>query len=509
MDETFQIVWLKRDLRIEDHQALFEARKRGRIIALYAHEPDYWELPDTSARQWHFISECLAPLANQLGKLGIPLVFHHGPSEEAFARLVKYIKLGAVYTHQETGNFWTFERDTRVINYLADKEIPFREYLQHGVFRRLVNRNGWADRWDSMMLETGPPLPARQEWPTTETDTLRQDFQLIIPEIILDVDHCPHRQVGGREAGLALLASFLNGRGENYRKAMSSPLEGADACSRISAHLAYGTLSMRETFQAAISKLRMLDRENPSHTKMRKSISSFTSRLHWHCHFIQKLETTPSIEWEELHPAYRDMRNEANREFLERWYKGQTGLPFLDACMRSLQETGWLNFRMRAMVMSFASYHLWQPWQESGKLLGKLFTDYEPGIHWPQIQMQSGVTGFNTVRMYNPIKQGYDQDKEGTFIRRWVPELADLRKEEIHEPWKIGKAPNGYPDAIVDYQSAAREAREKIWSVRKGDGFRKKKRALLEQHASRKPAQHQRRKRVDKKASSDQLTLDL
>lgn len=509
MDETFQIVWLKRDLRIEDHAAFFEARKRGRILALYVIEPDYWQLADTSQRQWHFIAECLEPLSLQLAKLGIPLLYFHGSAKTAFQKLVEKCDISAVHSHQETGNYWTFQRDISIASVLTSHQIPWHEHLQHGVFRKLESRNGWAEYWDKMMLETGPPLPARQVWPEEKIQTLSSEFSLEIIDPKIGVDFCPKRQKGGRDEGVSLLASFLNGRGEHYRKAMSSPLEGADACSRISAHLAYGTLSIRESFQAALNSLRSLDKENPAHANMRKSISSFTSRLHWHCHFIQKLETEPEMEWRELHPAYRGMRSEVNHEFIERWYLGQTGLPFLDACMRSLKETGWLNFRMRAMVMSFASYHLWQPWQETGKFLGTLFTDYEPGIHWSQIQMQSGTTGFNTVRMYNPVKQGYDQDKAGIFIRTWVPELANLSNEEIHEPWKSGKPPNNYPDTLVDYKSAARDARDKIWSVRKGDVFKSEKRKLLKTHASRKPSHHKGRNRKSQKDNADQLTLDL
>ena len=94
--------------------------------------------------------------------------------------------------------------------------------------------------------------------------------------------------------------------------------------------------------------------------------------------------------------------------------------------MRALRHHGWINFRMRAMLMSVASYQLWLPWRQSGEALARLFVDYEPGIHWNQCQMQSGTSGINTVRIYNPIKQGLDHDPEGRFIRQWLPELRDV-----------------------------------------------------------------------------------
>ncbi|MEO1794274.1 MAG: FAD-binding domain-containing protein, partial [Pseudomonadota bacterium] len=118
------------------------------------------------------------------------------------------------------------------------------------------------------------------------------------------------------------------------------------------------------------------------------------------------------------------------------------------------------------------------------------FTDYEPGIHWPQSQMQSGTTGINTVRIYNPVKQGYDQDPDGDFVRRWIPELADIPGADVHEPWKSDIADTildkTYPTAIVDHVEAAREARQRIYGIRRGDTFRDTANAIQSKHGSRK-----------------------
>ncbi len=509
MDEPINIVWLKRDLRIEDHAALFCARKGGKILAVYMVEPDYWLLPDTSHRQWQFIEQSLAPLKEQMAKLGIPLLFFRGDAVEAFAGLISDLNIASVHSHQETGNLWTFKRDIAVGEFLKSQNIRWHEHMQHGVFRALDTRNGWAKRWDVMMGEAGYPLPARQEWPSLQVDILSKPFSLEILRPNFSTTALSQIQTGGRHEGISLLASFLGGRGENYRKAMSSPLEGADACSRISSHLAYGTLSIRECFHAAVETLVSLDKENPANKKMRASLVSFIGRLHWHCHFIQKLETAPAIEWQELHPAYQGMRTEVDEELMERWFTGQTGWPFFDACMRSLQATGWINFRMRAMITAVASYHYWLPWQKSGQMLGSLFTDYEPGIHWPQIQMQSGTTGINTVRVYNPIKQGYDQDSDGIFIKRWVPELSHLEGKALHEPWMLDQPPKNYLPIVLDHQQAAREAREKIWSVRKGKGFRSEAKDILNKHSSRKSLKQTNHSKRKKHADPDQITMDF
>ena len=234
---------------------------------------------------------------------------------------------------------------------------------------------------------------------------------------------------------------------------------------------------------------------------------------------MQKLEDEPELEWRCLHSAYEGLRpREPDVARLRSWEIGETGLPFVDACMRYLNATGWLNFRMRSMLMAVASYHLWLDWRATGLHLARQFTDYEPGIHWSQTQMQSGTTGMNTVRIYNPVKQGHDQDPDGIFTRRWVPELAEVPDRHLQEPWTwdgagslLGKR---YPEPIVDVKVAAAEARQKVWAVRRGEAFRIEAARVVEKHASRKDGtrhfvndRERRAKRA--KPAPDQLSFDL
>jgi deoxyribodipyrimidine photo-lyase len=238
---------------------------------------------------------------------------------------------------------------------------------------------------------------------------------------------------------------------------------------------------------------------------------SFAGRQHWHCHFMQKLEDEPRLEFENLHRAYDGLRPEvADPARLAAWCAGATGYPFIDACMWALKDHGWINFRMRAMLMSFASYHLWLPWRQTGLHLARQFTDYEPGIHWPQVQMQSGTTGINTMRVYNPVKQGYDQDPTGQFVRRFVPELAAVPDAFIHEPWRWPDAAGlNYPAPVVDNLSAAKAARDALSGIRKQAEHRAIADTIQQKHGSRKaglPMTGQgRRKRVAPQA--EQLSL--
>jgi deoxyribodipyrimidine photo-lyase len=183
-----------------------------------------------------------------------------------------------------------------------------------------------------------------------------------------------------------------------------------------------------------------------------------------------------------------------NEEFLQAWSDGKTGYPFVDACMRSLRATGWINFRMRAMLTSFAAYDLFLDWRRFSHYLARQFLDYEPGIHYSQLQMQSGTTGINTLRIYDPVKQGHDHDSAGTFIKRWVPELSALPPELIHEPWKITPLDQRqfgielgvtYPHRIVDHLRAVKKAKEVMAIYRKKPETRDEASAVLVKHGSR------------------------
>lgn len=486
------IVWFKRDLRISDHRPLYEASRHGPVLPLYVVEPSVTGAPDFGTRHWEFIRGSLTELRVSLAALGQPLVVQTGEAADVFRHLYETLGPFTLYAHEETGNDITFQRDIAVRKWAESEGIPFHEYYQNGVVRMLRDRDGWSKIWDKRMGEELVPSPGRLE-PVTGivADDIPTSEHLSLPPLQGTV------QESGERAARQTLQSFLYERGQPYHYALSGPLTAFDYCSRLSPHIAWGTISLRTVVQALRTRQAELkDETTPEAVEWRKSLRAFNGRLHWHSHFIQKLESDPAIEFQGFIPAYDTLReDEFDQGRFEAWCRGRTGFPMVDACMRALTETGYLNFRMRAMLVSFASYNLWLDWRKTGHFLARQWTDYEPGIHYSQLQMQSGTTGINTIRIYSPTKQGKDHDPEGIFIKKWVPELEGVPLKYIHEPvtmppevqeqagCMIGR---DYPEPIVDHVVTGKEARRRIYELRRLPELRQQAEKVMERHGSRK-----------------------
>ena len=477
------IVWFKRDLRIEDHDPLFTACQSGNIIPLYIIEPDLWSQPDTSRRHWHFIHDSLHDLDHSLQKYGGKLIIRTGDVINVLEGIRQNLGAFTLWSHEETGNAWTFKRDVAVAKWCKSNRIIWNELPSNGVVRRLKSRDDWSGLRNVRMKNSIIPTPTFIPFfnhITSESIPSKED-----PFFGKRIEGTT--QSGGRLEALRTLYSFLKERSGKYMFTLSKPGVSARHCSRLSAHIAYGTLSVREIEQATKKRIKDLeDIADPESKNLIYNLLSFLSRLAWRCHFVQKLEQQPEIETQCMHPNFEGMREPHFREdYFEAWKNGATGYPLIDACMRSLIQNGWITFRMRAMLVSFASYDLWLDWRQTAPYMASLFTDYEPGIHYSQFQMQSGVTGINAIRIYNPIKQSLDHDPEGKFILRYVPELKNIPLSFIHEPWKFGNLPKHYPEPIVDHKKAIQYAKEQLSERRKTTGFKESARSTHKKLGSR------------------------
>ncbi|MEO0480819.1 MAG: deoxyribodipyrimidine photo-lyase [Planctomycetota bacterium] len=506
-----QILWLKRDLRVDDHRALAQAIEHGPVLGLFVFEDGLIEHHDTDAAHLEWQIQSLQELREAFRSRGSEILVRRGEICEVLRDLRRELCFEAIHAHEETGNLWTFARDRRVAEFCRRENVGLHETWQFGVVRKLETRDGWSKLWDARMRSK--PIPAPDRIPSPEG--LAPDPGAIPSLEDLGVAPTPRTpshskadvQTPGEAAGALTLESFLSTRSVNYRADMSTPVAGWEGCSRLSPHLAWGNLSMRRIQHETRARSAELKAQRADGLDFPKtwlpSLSSFQSRLRWHCHFMQKLEDQPDLESVEMNRAYAGIRDDLrSKETLERYRSGQTGYPMVDACMRCLHETGWVNFRMRAMLVSFGTHHLGQPWQDIGRILALLFNDFEPGIHYSQTQMQAGVTGINTVRIYSPIKQVTDQDPEGVFLKRWVPELEGVGKKFLPEPHEMSEAEQSnagcrigtdYPEPIVDHKTAYKAARDRIWAVKKTAEAREESQRVYEKHGSRKrPMQRSR-----------------
>lgn len=477
----FQVVWYKRDLRVRDHQPLAEAAARGPVLPLYIVEPEVVQAADYDSCHWTFTRASLEELRKSLAALGQPLVVRTGDALEILSK----IPIAALWSYEETGNGITYARDRRVRRWTKERGIPFTEFPANGVVRRLATRDGWSKIWEQRMAA---PVIA----PPIALAPLSKVRPGVIPshqDLGLAIDHRTGAQKGGESKALETLESFLSHRGHHYHAELSSPLTAEASCSRLSSYLAYGNLSTRQVVQATRNRIASLDGPEAAHWK--RALRAFDARLHWRCHFMQKLEDEPRIEFENFVRSYDGMREPHWRDdWFEAWKTGRTGYPMVDASMRMLAQTGWINFRMRAMLVSFAAYHLWLHWRQPALHLARYFVDYEPGIHYSQFQMQSGTTGINTLRMYSPAKQQQDQDPEEVWVKRWIPELGTPE----------------YPLPVVDHKEAIALARQRIGEVRRSQNTRAEASQVREKHGSRKRPP-KARKAAPKAPKTDQMML--
>jgi deoxyribodipyrimidine photo-lyase len=489
------IVWLKRDLRLRDHAAIKAAVEANHpFIFIYIFDPRIVAAEDSDVRHWRFVQESLSDLNIQLKEFNTQVYAAFDNSETVFQQLIAHHQVNAIYSHQETGNRISYDRDLAVQKLLNENAIPWHEFQTNGVIRGLKDRSDWDTQWRKFMIQ--PPEDVMLNASYFEPLSMKA-WKALFPNEVPDT-FCQHHssfQPGGEKNAWRYLQSFLQKRHENYSLHISKPLLSRKGCSRLSPFLAYGNVSIRQVYQMTLALL-------PS-SKNKRSLYNFISRLHWHCHFIQKFESECRIEFENFNKAYDAIIKDYHPEFIQAFENGQTGIPIVDANIRCLKETGYTNFRMRAMLVSFFCFNLWQDWRHL-HFLARQFLDYEPGIHYAQLQMQAGTTGINTLRIYNPIKNALDHDPEGAFVKQWIPELAEVPFPEVHTPWKLEESAQllfncrigiNYPAPIIDIEATQKKATEFMWTFKKSSEAKEEGKRILSRHVKSKPMRRTKTKK--------------
>lgn len=425
-----QVLWFKRDLRLSDHLPLFEAMRNakhhGLVLPLYIHEPSHIADPHTARQHQAFLHECLDDLQQQFRAVGGYLHEELGEAVEVLAALHAQFKFTHLWAHQETTQLAQYQRDKAVAVWCRSTGVEFIELPQNNVqrgasFSRALEEKPSFQTYLDRAAQEPIKNPAGRDLSAFFTSKPPHELKRsAIPSAA--GDDKPLRMKGGRTQARAVAAKFFTpAKLKSYPFSISSPLKAWNGCSRLSPYLACGVVSDREVLQKLNALVNTVHGQGDAHAiaKVEDAARFYVDRLIWRQGYFQQFENHTGLETDAF---YQGEPSEINAAYLQAWQNGQTGFPYIDALQRCLFQTGWLNMRARATLVSFACVQLGLPWQPVALYLAQQFLDFEPAIHYGQVRIASGTSHFSQMLVYDPLKQQLEQDPKGEFVKRWLPE---------------------------------------------------------------------------------------
>ena len=439
MSTPLHLVWHRADLRTHDHPALVVAlemaKSGGIVVPVVIVDDAIFERPDlTPRRQAHFLENVRA-LRESYRQLGADLVVRRGKPEVELDKLAQ--EWGDVFSIHfiKTYTSYAKARDAATATALSNRGIEIHAYggqYTHEPGEVLTNDGG----------RYGVFGPYRRKWQTLDKpDVLAKPDKLPALPSKIKVGEIPRVESdialpdAGENAALGRLEWFLKNGEETYEKTRNEPAR-EDSTSKLSYYFNIGVLSPRLAFERA-------------------NTEKWRQELTWWDFYADVLDRAPESNAIEYRAEWREFPWRENDEIqgdLERWKNGQTGYPLVDAGMRELQQTGFMHNRVRMICASFLTKHLLIDWKIGEEIFRGLLLcgDRAQNVGNWQWVAGCGVDPSPYFRVFNPTGQGEKFDKRGEYVRRWVPELADVDAKNIYEPWKLDAMPKGYPAPMID-----------------------------------------------------------
>ena len=442
------LVWIRRDLRLEDHRALSEATSRyERVAVVFVFDRLILDsLRDRCDRRLTFIYDSLVEIDSALREAGSRLIVLHGDPTVAIPELVSKLGACALLTNQDYEPY-AIERDAVVGASLKALAVSFETFTDQVIFGP-----------DEILKDDGTAYRVYTPYSKAWKAQLSSERVHELP--VKDGKWCPLESLGdtpqlgsiesygfsrntlwlapGASGAKKRLAEFER-RIERYSAERDRP--DLNTTSGLSVHLRHGTISARACVRAAL--------EQDSN-----GAEKWLNELIWREFYMMILGNFPHVVHSSFKPDCAAIDWPGSREHFDRWCEGTTGYPFVDAAMRCLNETGWMHNRLRMVVAMFLTKDLlcdyrWGEEYFAEKLLDFDLAQNNGGWQW---SASTGVDAQPYFRVFNPVLQSRKFDPEGMFIRQWVPELAHLDADVIHWPHEGLFAVEGYPAPIVDHQ---------------------------------------------------------